>query len=126
MFLKYGFIYLYTYIWCSHISSFIAVKKTLPGTVNGPCLRHKFLHACCVLTRPLNIYSHRGSFTLSGTNATNAPCLSSHSPLPPRQQNTILFSLCAAFWNACMPWRSRLGRESSLPIYLWLFPRLSG
>lgn len=85
----------------------------------------KFLHACCVLTRPFNIHSHRSSFSLSGTNTTNTPRLSSHSPLPPLQQNTILFFFTQPS-GVLVCHGGHVWGESSLPIYLWLFPRLSG
>lgn len=91
-------------------------QKLLPGTVNDPCLRNKSLYACCVLARPFNIHSHRGYIPLSGRNM---PRLSSHSPLPPLQQNAALFFF-AVFWSACMPWRSRLGGERERDAYLFV------
>lgn len=100
---------------------------------NCPCSRKKKKKHPSMLVvsshAPRNIYSQRCGFTLSGTNTTNTPRLSSHSPLPPRQQNTILFSpssflffffFHAAFWSARVPWRSRLGRERELSAYLFV------
>lgn len=97
---------------------FYCIKKKLPGTVNDPCSRNKFLHACCVLTRPFNIYSHRSSFTLSGTNTTNTPCLSSHSPLPPLQQNTILFFFSSRRLLECLYAMAVTSGERALCLFI--------
>lgn len=97
----------------------------MPGTINGLCHGNKFLRACCVLTRPLNIFSHRRSFTLSGTNTTNTPCLSSHSPPATAtiKYNSVFFTLAS---GVLVCHGGHVWGESSLLIYLWLFPRLSG